>query len=190
MSAKDENEWQQHVYNHVDGDCVMGNGCEPTGTSEKWRDIRGKARVVQIAMVMRRRRLEWFGHVKRRDETENIRAVTEMKMDRKRPRGRPKLRWKDTVRSDMKDGMIREKWKGLHKTCYTTLRNGSERWEEDMWLTSRCEARRLPHRTTNSLECPRLWSTHTAFQESYDILLQNRKIIQCKICRSHEKYQC
>ena len=28
-----------------------------------------------IAMVMRRRRLEWFGHVKRKDETENIRAV-------------------------------------------------------------------------------------------------------------------
>ena len=33
-----------------------------------------------IATVMRRRRLEWFGHVKRRGETENIRAVAEMKM--------------------------------------------------------------------------------------------------------------
>ena len=33
-----------------------------------------------IAMVMRRRRLEWFGHVKRRCATENIRAVVEMKM--------------------------------------------------------------------------------------------------------------
>ena len=38
---------------------------------------------------MRRRRLEWFGHVKRRDETENIRAVVELKMEGKRPRGRP-----------------------------------------------------------------------------------------------------
>ena len=27
-----------------------------------------------IAMVMRRRMSEWFGHVKRRDETENTRA--------------------------------------------------------------------------------------------------------------------
>ena len=33
---------------------------------------------------MRRRRLEWFGHVKRRGETENIRAVAEMKMEGKR----------------------------------------------------------------------------------------------------------
>ena len=42
-------------------------------------------------MVMRRRRLEWFGHVKTRDETGHIRAVAEKKG--KRPGGRPKL-WK------------------------------------------------------------------------------------------------
>ena len=44
-----------------------------------------------IAMVMRKRRLEWFRHVKRRDETENIKAIAEMKMEGKRPRGRPRL---------------------------------------------------------------------------------------------------
>ena len=43
-------------------------------------EILEQANVEQIATVMRRRRLEWFGHVKRRDETENIRAVVEMKM--------------------------------------------------------------------------------------------------------------
>ena len=42
-------------------------------------------------MVMRR--LECFGHAKRRDKAENIRAVVEMKMEGKRPRGRLKLRW-------------------------------------------------------------------------------------------------
>ena len=62
-------------------------------------------------MVMTRRRLEWFGHVKRTDETENIQAVVEMKMEGKRPRGRPKLRWKDTtVRRDLKAWHIREEW--------------------------------------------------------------------------------
>ena len=59
-------------------------------------EILEEVKVEHIATVMRRRRLEWFGHVKRRDETENSRAVVEMKMDGKRPRGRPKLRWKDT----------------------------------------------------------------------------------------------
>ena len=48
-----------------------------------------EAKVEPIATVMRRGRMEWFGQVKGRDETENIRAVAEMKMEGKRPRGRP-----------------------------------------------------------------------------------------------------
>ena len=40
-------------------------------------EILEEARVELIPMVMRR--LEWFGHVKRRDETDNILAVVEMK---------------------------------------------------------------------------------------------------------------
>ena len=38
-------------------------------------EILEEAKVEPIATVMRRRRLEWFGHIKRRHETENIRAV-------------------------------------------------------------------------------------------------------------------
>ena len=76
-----------------------------------------------IAMVMRR--TEWFGHVKRRDETENIRAVVEMKMEQKYSRGRPKLRWKETVRKEKGEetwkskeewATDREKWKGVMQT--------------------------------------------------------------------------
>ena len=74
------------------------------------REILVEARVEPIAMVMRRRRLEWFGHVKRRDDTENIREVVELKMEGKGPRGRPKLRWKDTARRDLKAWNIREEW--------------------------------------------------------------------------------
>ena len=43
-------------------------------------EIVKEAKVGQIATVMRRRRRECFGHIKRRDETENIRAVVEMNM--------------------------------------------------------------------------------------------------------------
>ena len=38
-------------------------------------EIFEEAKGEPIATVMRRRGREWFGHVKRRDETENIRAV-------------------------------------------------------------------------------------------------------------------
>ena len=47
--------------------------------------ILDEAKVEPKAMVMRRRRLEWFGHAKRRDGTEHILAVVEMKMAWKRP---------------------------------------------------------------------------------------------------------
>ena len=70
-------------------------------------EILEEAKVEAIATVMRLGRLEWFGHVKRRGETENIRAVVEMKVEGKRPRGRPKLLWNDTVRGDLKAWKIK-----------------------------------------------------------------------------------
>ena len=51
----------------------------------------------------------WFEHVKRRDETENIRAIVKMKMEGKCPR-RPKLQWKDAVRRELKAWSTREEW--------------------------------------------------------------------------------
>ena len=97
-------------------------------------EILEEAKVEPIATVMRRRRLEWFGHIKRRHETENIRAVVEMKMEGKRPRGRPKLRWYDTVRRDLKAWKIKEEWatdregwRRLCKTRYPEKGDGGER---------------------------------------------------------------
>ena len=111
----------------------MGNGSEPVSTQGN-EEILEEAKVEPIATVMRRRRMEWFGHVKRRDETENIRAVAEMKMEGKRPRGRSKLRWNATVRRDLKAGKIkeefatdRERWKGLCETRYPEQEAGGER---------------------------------------------------------------
>ena len=70
-------------------------------------EILEEVKVKPIATVMRQRRLEWFGHIKRTDETENIRAVAEMKMEGKRPTGRLKLRWYDTVRKELKAWKIK-----------------------------------------------------------------------------------
>ena len=97
-------------------------------------EILEEAKVEPIATVMRRRRLEWFGHIKRRHETENIRAVVEMKMEGKCPRGRPKLRWYDTVRRDLKAWKIKEEWaadregwRHLCKTRYPEQGDSGER---------------------------------------------------------------
>ena len=73
-------------------------------------------------------------HIKRRDEAENSRAIVEMKKEGNSPRGRPKFRWKDTVRRDMKAWSIREEWATdrerwtiLCKTRYPAQGDGGER---------------------------------------------------------------
>ena len=48
---------------------------------------------------MRERRLKWFGHVHRADAVAKLAMNTEA--PGQRPRGRPKLRWHDTLRRDM-----------------------------------------------------------------------------------------
>ena len=68
-----------------------------------------KVEPIAMVMIMIMRRLEWFEHLKRRDEKDK-RAVVEMMMEGKRSRGRPKLWWKDTVRRGMKALKIRKEW--------------------------------------------------------------------------------
>ena len=60
--------------------------CEPTVLKHQISEILKESKMEPVMMVMRR--LERFGQVKRREITENIRAVAEMKMEcpRERPR--------------------------------------------------------------------------------------------------------
>ena len=64
-------------------------------------EIRRQAGVKEMSSYMRKRRLQWHGHVCRRDEDEDIRQVTNIQVGGRRKRGRPRQRWKDTVKSDM-----------------------------------------------------------------------------------------
>ena len=109
----------------------MGNVCSVSPFEHRRNEeiLARWNRLQRMAM----RRLEWFGQVNRRNETENIRTVVEMKME-KRPKGRLRLRLKDIVRRDIKAWKMKEEWaadrekgKDLCKTCYTTLGNSSER---------------------------------------------------------------
>jgi len=65
-------------------------------------EIRNEAKVKPVSKHMRKRRLQWYGHVLRRDSEEDIRYVTELKIVGKRKRGRPKRRWMDMIGDDMK----------------------------------------------------------------------------------------
>ena len=74
--------------------------------------------VKPITAYVTQKRLSWYGHVMRRDDKNVANEIKTMKMGGKRPRGRPRLRWMDRLRSDMEEYQLdpklvqnREAWR-------------------------------------------------------------------------------
>ena len=83
-------------------------------------EITAEAGVMPIKDPMRRKRILWYGHVRRRESEDDIRRVSEMTVEGVLPRGRPKQRWCDTVNSDLRwldldgsDAQDRMRWRSL-----------------------------------------------------------------------------
>ena len=64
--------------------------------------IRSTVKVERLGMKMREGRLRWYGHVMRRDKEYVGRKMMGMELPGKRKRGRPKRRFLDMVKEDMK----------------------------------------------------------------------------------------
>ena len=70
--------------------------------------IRGTTKVVEMSKKAQERRLQWYGHVLRREETHVARRVLEMEIPGRRGRGRPKRRWMDVVNEDLREKRLTE----------------------------------------------------------------------------------
>ena len=86
--------------------------------------IRGTVKVVEASAKAQERRLQWFGHVKRREEDYVGVRVMEMDVQGRRGRGRHKLRWKDRLKEDLRERQLEEEqvmdrnqWRRLAKRC-------------------------------------------------------------------------
>jgi hypothetical protein len=85
--------------------------------------IRGNLKVAPVSEKMRSNRLAWYEHVMRRDESHITKRVMTLNVDGHPSRGRPRKRWMDCVKEDMKiKGVSKEmtsdrrEWK-KKKTC-------------------------------------------------------------------------
>lgn len=64
--------------------------------------IRGTTKVVEVSKKVQERRLQWYGHVKRRDGQYLGNRVLNMGVEGRTRRERPKRRWKDCVEEDLR----------------------------------------------------------------------------------------
>jgi hypothetical protein len=83
--------------------------------------IRGSLKVAPVFEIMRSNRLAWYGHVTQRDESHITKRVMTMNIDGHPSRGRPRKRWMDCVKDDMKLKGVsmdmtsdRREWKKKH----------------------------------------------------------------------------
>lgn len=81
-----------------------------------------------VTAVIKSRRIEWLGHVLRREE-KMVKTVLEGKPQGTRPLGRPKLRWMDGVKKDLETlganedmASNRDQWKRLKSEAMNRLR--------------------------------------------------------------------
>ena len=88
----------------------------PRGCEWKWRrlqseEIHSLYRLPNKVKVIKSRRLRWAGHVARMEEDRDAFKMITGKPTGKRPLGRPRRRWEDDIRMDLKEiGVNTRNW--------------------------------------------------------------------------------
>ena len=99
----------------------------PTKENGQWGiktnlELMTKYKSQDIVTVIKIRRLEWLGHVIRMNETRSVKKVFEGKLEGRRGRGRPRLRWIDDVEDDLRKlGVKRWRVKALDREEWASI---------------------------------------------------------------------
>jgi hypothetical protein len=107
----------------------------PTKKNGQWRiktndELMIKYKAPDTVNVIKIRRLEWLGHVVRMNETRSVKKIFEGKLEGRRGRRRPRLRWIYDVEDDLRKlgdrwrtkALKREKWASIVKDTKAKLK--------------------------------------------------------------------
>jgi hypothetical protein len=99
----------------------------PTKENGQWRiesnaELITKYKSQDIVTVIKIRQLEWLGHVIRMNEIRSVKKIFEGKLEGRRGRGRPRLRWINDVEDDLrKPGVKRRRTKALDREQWASI---------------------------------------------------------------------
>jgi len=86
------------------------------------KKLRERLGIDDIIFMLQQNRLQWYGHVPRKEDTDWVKKCIEYEVEGSRPRGRPKRTWKEVLQKDCQarnlnreDAMDHDRWKKLIK---------------------------------------------------------------------------
>jgi len=82
------------------------------------KEIRQKFEVIEPHRKIQESRLRWYGHVQRLEDENTIKQCANFELEGVRRKGRPKRKWLDCIKKDMKEKSVEEqdvKVRGLWK---------------------------------------------------------------------------
>ena len=74
------------------------------------QELRELYRNIDIVANIKRKRLEWIGHVIIMDQGRTYKKIFESKAEGSRRRGRPRLRWFENVEKDLREKKVK-RWR-------------------------------------------------------------------------------
>jgi len=61
------------------------------------KELRERLRIDDIILILQQNRLQWYGHVLQKEDTDWVKKCMDYEVESSRPRGRPKRTWKEVV---------------------------------------------------------------------------------------------
>jgi plasmid maintenance system killer protein len=121
LTSKTENmlmTWERKILRKIYGP-TKENGQLRINTNA---ELITKYKSQDIVTVIRVRRFEWLAHVIRMNENRSVKKIFEGKLEGKRVRGRPRLRWINDVEDDLRKlGVKRWRTKGLDREKWASI---------------------------------------------------------------------
>ena len=110
--------WERKILRKIYGP-TKENGQRRIKTNS---ELCNKYKDQDIVAVIKIRRLEWLGHVIRMKETGSVKKIFEGKIEGRRGRGQPRLRWIDDVEDDLRKlGVKRWRMKALDREEWASI---------------------------------------------------------------------